>query len=126
MKTRFFEEMKTALSEEKAKLEAELAGLAHRNARPNEDGQVFEVQSQNFGESEDENAAEIAQFGDNLSLEQELESGLKDVESAMKAVENGTYGTCKYCKQQISEDRLRARPTSTSCIACKKTLTQEM
>lgn len=126
MKNRFFEDMKTALAVEKQKLEAELAGMAHRNPRPNEDGQTFEVQYTNFGESEDENAAEIAQYGDNLSLEQELESALKDVESALKAVDNGTYGICKYCKQQISEDRLRARPTSTSCIACKKTLTQEL
>jgi len=126
MKTSFFEEMKSALVDEKSKLEAELAGLAHRNPRPNEDGQTFVVKYENFGESEDENAAEIAQFGDNLSLEQELESALKDVESAMKAVESGTYGTCKYCQQVISEDRLRARPTSTSCIACKKTLTQEL
>jgi RNA polymerase-binding transcription factor DksA len=126
MKAKFFEDMKTALAVEKTKLEAELAGLAHRRARPDEDGQTFVVQYQNFGESEDENASEIAQYGDNLSLEQELESGLKDVESALKAVEAGTYGVCKYCKQNISEDRLRARPTSTSCIACKKTLTQEL
>lgn len=126
MKTKFLEDMKAALAVEKTKLEAELAGLAHRNVRPNEDGQAFEVQHPNFGESEDENAAEIAQYGDNLSLEQELESGLKDIESAMRAVENGTYGVCKYCKQSISEDRLRARPTSTSCVACKKTLTQEL
>ncbi len=126
MKTRLFEDMKTALTEEKSKLEAELAGLSHRKPRPNEAGQTFAVQYENFGESEDENASEIAQYSDNLSLEQELESALKDVESAMKAIENGTYGVCKYCKQVISEDRLRARPTSTSCIACKKTLTQEL
>lgn len=118
--------MRVALAAEKTKLEAELAGLAHRNNRPNADGQMFEVQRPSFGESEDENAAEIAQYGDNLSLEQELESALKDVESATKAIEKGTYGTCKYCQQVISEDRLRARPTSTSCVACKKTLTQEL
>lgn len=124
MKTAFLEDMKTALATEKVKLEAELAGLAHR--KPQVNGGAFVVDYPNFGESEDENAAEIAQYGDNLSLEQELESGLKDIESAMKAVESGSYGTCKYCKQVISEDRLRARPTSTSCIACKKTLTQEL
>lgn len=125
MKTRLLEDMKVALADEKTKLETELSGLAHRKPQAG-DGTTFEVNYPNFGESEDENASEIAQYGDNLSLEQELESALKDVESALKAVENGTYGVCKYCKQVISEDRLRARPTSTSCIACKKTLTQEM
>ncbi len=100
--------------------------MAHRNVRPSDDGQIFSVQATHFGESEDENAAEIAQYSDNLSLEQELESALKDIESATNAIANGTYGVCKYCKQKIAEDRLRARPTSTSCIACKKTLTQEL
>lgn len=126
MKAQFLADMKAALADEKIKLEAELASLTHRKARPNENGQIFSVQYENFGESEDENASEIAQYGDNLSLEQELESALKDVESAMQAFEKGTYGVCKYCKQAISDERLRARPTSTSCIACKKTLTQEL
>ncbi len=126
MKTKLFEDMKAALVSEKQKLEAELAGLAHRVPSTTNGAPTLVVDYPNFGESEDENAAEIAQYGDNLSLEQELESALKDVDSALKAVENGTYGICKYCKQPISEDRLRARPTSTSCIACKKTLTQEM
>ena len=80
----------------------------------------------NLGEKEDENASEVAQFSDNLSLEDELEKALRDVESALKMIEKGTYGTCKYCGQQIDERRLVARPTSTSCIQCKKTLTQEV
>ncbi len=124
MNAQFFKEMQLALAEEKQKLESELAGLTHRTNQPH--GAILTVEYANFGESEDENASEIAQYGDNLSLEQELESALKDVESALAAIEGGTYGVCKYCKQKISDDRLRARPTSTSCVACKKTLTQEM
>lgn len=123
MKAKFLEDMKVALAEEKIKLESELGKFAHRNPKAKDD---FSADFPNFGESEDENAAEIAQYGDNLSLEQELESALKDVNSALKAIDAGSYGVCKYCKQKISEDRLRARPTSTSCVACKKTLTQEM
>lgn len=123
IKASFLEEARTLLLEEKKKLETELASFAHRNPKA---ADTFEADYPNFGESEDENAAEIAQFGDNLSLEQELESALKDVNSALKALDDGSYGVCKYCKQVISEDRLRARPTSTSCIVCKKTLTQEM
>lgn len=124
MTTSFYEEMQTALAHEHAKLQEELAGISKQTS-PHAPGQVFTVQTDSSG-SDDENAAKIAEYGDNLSLEQELRDALKDVESALKAVENGTYGICKYCKQKISEDRLRARPTSTSCLACKKTLTQEM
>ncbi len=121
LSAKFIEEMKTLLLAEQTKLEAELSHFAHR--APN--GELV-TEYKDVGSDEGENAFEVAQFSDNLSLEQELESATKDITSALKAIEKGTYGTCKYCTQQISEERLRIRPTSTSCVACKKTLTQEL
>lgn len=87
---------------------------------------AFDADYNTLGDKEDESADKAAEFGDNLSLENELSSALRDIDSALKAIANGTYGTCKYCKQPIDEARLKVRPTSTSCVACKKTLTQEM
>lgn len=116
--------MKELLEAEKARLERELAAFAHRNPKSTEAD--FDADFPNLGDKEDENASEVAQFSDNLSLEDELEKALRDVESAIKMIENGSYGTCKYCGQSIDERRLVARPTSTSCIQCKKTLTQEV
>ena len=60
------------------------------------------------------------------SLEDTLKKLLRDIHKALKRVEEGTYGTCKYCSREIHEARLRARPASSSCIACKKTLTRDM
>lgn len=54
-----------------------------------------------------------------------LEKQLRDIKKALKRIEDGIYGTCKYCDQDIFEGRLKARPTSTSCVSCKKTLTHE-
>lgn len=121
MQTQLLEELKSQLLSERTKLEAELGNLAHRAPNGTD---VTDFPS--HGDKEDENAAEVAEFSDNLSLESELESALKDVHSALKAVDNGSYGKCKYCQNEIDVQRLKARPTSTSCIACKKTLTQEM
>lgn len=118
------QKMRTLLEGEKARLEKELAAFAHRN--PNTAELDFNSDFPNLGEKEDENASEVAQFSDNLSLEDELEKALRDVESALKLIEKGTYGICKYCGSQIDERRILARPTSTSCIQCKKTLTQEV
>ncbi|MBI2551372.1 TraR/DksA C4-type zinc finger protein [Candidatus Uhrbacteria bacterium] len=120
----FKKKMLTLLQEEKAHLEKELASFSHRN--PNAHETKFETDFPNMGDKLDENASEVAQFSDNLSLEDELEKALRDVVSALGMIEKGTYGTCKYCKQSIDERRLEARPTSTSCISCKKTLTQEV
>lgn len=115
---------KTLLEAERDKLLAELSNIAHRTSGAKND--AFDADFPSHGDKEDENAAEVAEFSDNLSLESELESALKDVHSALKAIDAGTYGECKYCKQTIDTQRLTARPTSTSCIACKKTLTQEV
>ena len=112
------------LEDEKSRLETELSKFAHRNPKVKEEH--FEVDFVDEGDDEDDSASEVAQFSDNLSLEDELEKALRDVESALKQIEKGTYGTCKYCHQQIDERRLLARPTSSSCIQCKKTLTQEV
>lgn len=117
----FIEEMKEKLLEEKAHLEKELAGLAHRDP-----AKTIEELAGETGADEGENAERVAQLGDDLSLEEELVRGIKDVDSALQALEKGEYGFCKYCKQAIDEARLRIRPTSTSCVACKRTLTQEM
>lgn len=116
--------MKEKLLEEKRSLELELSHFAHRN--PKAVISDFNADFPIMGEKEDENASEVAQYSDNLSLEGELEKALRDVESALKAVEENRYGICKYCKQPIDERRLTARPTSSSCIECKKTLTQEV
>jgi DnaK suppressor protein len=116
----FIEEMKTLLIEERERLEKELASFSHRDPAKAEEAMS------DVGADEGESAERIAQLGDDLSLEEEINRALKDVEGALKALEKGEYGMCKYCKQSIDEARLRIRPTSTSCVACKRTLTQEV
>ena len=76
--------------------------------------------------SDDDNAAEISEYADIVSIEARLQSELKDVEKALSSIEKGEYGICKYCHKEIDDKRLEARPASTSCIECKKVLTQEM
>lgn len=121
MDPKLLSQLHTQLEAEQSKLQAEIENITRRTGAGREG-----VDFPSHGDKEDENAAEVAEFSDNLSLGSELESALKDVHSALKAIDNGTYGKCKYCQQVIDTQRLMARPTSTSCIACKKTLTQEM
>jgi DnaK suppressor protein len=124
MNQTILEELKQILQDEQERLEKELKSFAHRNPKTAET--EYNTDFPNLGEKEDENASEVAQYSDNLSLEGELEKELRDVETALTLIEDGIYGQCKYCKQAIDERRLRARPTSSSCIQCKKTLTQEV
>ncbi len=42
------------------------------------------------------------------------------IRSALERFEDGTYGICDSCGEDISEQRLKARPMTTLCIDCKK------
>lgn len=75
-----------------------------------------------LGSATDDNAKEIEVYSTNLSVERVLENNLKDIEQALKRIEKGTYGICKYCSKEIGEKRLLARPVSSACIACKTKL----
>jgi DnaK suppressor protein len=49
--------------------------------------------------------------------ERKLISKIKD---ALERIENGTFGICEECGEDISDKRLKARPVTTLCIDCKK------
>ena len=44
---------------------------------------------------------------------------IKKVKKALDRIENGTFGICESCGEDISEERLKARPVTTQCIDCK-------
>ena len=42
------------------------------------------------------------------------------IKEALERIDNGTYGICEECEEEISEARLKARPITTLCIECKR------
>ena len=44
---------------------------------------------------------------------------IKKVKKALDRIENGTFGICEKCGEDISVERLKARPVTTQCIDCK-------
>ncbi|MGE5425486.1 MAG: TraR/DksA family transcriptional regulator [Bacillota bacterium] len=75
-----------------------------------------------YGSKPDENAQEISDYTATSATEKVLEKTLADIEGALKRIENGTYGICKYCGQPIAIKRLQARPVASACISCKTEL----
>ena len=45
---------------------------------------------------------------------------LKKIEEALLRIQEGTFGTCESCEEEIEPKRLEARPTTTYCLACKE------
>ena len=42
------------------------------------------------------------------------------IEGALQAIEQGTYGICQDCDQEISEKRLKYNPNAQRCLACQE------
>ncbi len=45
---------------------------------------------------------------------------ISKIKEALGRIEDGSFGICDHCEEEISVKRLEARPVTTSCIECKK------
>jgi DnaK suppressor protein len=60
-------------------------------------------------------AFERSQIG---ALVQQVRHHLAEVDAALARVDAGTYGVCERCGRPISPERLEAKPTARTCVAC--------
>ena len=73
---------------------------------------------------------QISDFTDQATLESDIDMNIHikerdskliiKIKQALERIENGTYGICDQCEEEISEKRLNARPVTTVCIDCKR------
>jgi RNA polymerase-binding protein DksA len=54
------------------------------------------------------------------TLEENAEHMLSDIDSALRRIDDGTYGKCTNCSKEIPPERLEARPWATLCIDCQR------
>lgn len=52
-----------------------------------------------------------------LAFSDVIKRQMKEIESALKRMENGNYGICRVCKQPIPEERLDAKPWADTCVS---------
>jgi len=45
---------------------------------------------------------------------------LQKIDRALQRVEDGSFGICERCEEDISPKRLEARPVTSLCIRCKE------
>src|SRR5689334_8412977 len=51
-----------------------------------------------------------------LSILDNIEGELADIEHALQRLDDGTYGTCEACGKPIGDDRLAATPATRFCV----------
>ena len=119
IKKEVLDQIKKDLLEKKAQVEADLQSFTQKDEHEKDEHRTKFPQ---YGNKNDENAQEISDYSTNLATEKVLEDSLRDINNALDRIEKGTYGTCKYCKNDIGEKRLLARPVASSCVECKEKL----
>ena len=45
---------------------------------------------------------------------------IQKIQKSIQKTEDGTYGVCEICGEEIAEHRLEVRPETTLCISCKE------
>jgi DnaK suppressor protein len=74
--------------------------------------------SVSFGKRVGDGTTEAVERLNRVGTARELEAMLRDVERALRKLEEGTYGICDRCGKLIPEERLDARPWSVLCVDC--------
>ncbi|MCL6515398.1 TraR/DksA C4-type zinc finger protein [Alicyclobacillus sp.] len=64
--------------------------------------------------------SELFERGKDLALRDLDHVRLQEIDRALQAMENGTYGTCARCGRSIPTERLEANPLATLCLDCKR------
>lgn len=70
----------------------------------------------------DEGDWAVVDISEDLSLRR-LDSHrklLQDIDECLRKIQEGTYGMCEECGEEISQKRLNVIPTATLCIDCKE------
>ena len=110
------EKFRDELETERETLEDELAS----HGRALNDSGEWEGASSGFeGEESDPNdvADQIEELVTNIPLVEELEERHTEVTEAVDRINDGTYGMCEECGEQIEIARLAANPAARTCIA---------
>ena len=111
------ERFRDALLDERRRVEHALATLRDEH-RGSLDDEVEEI-----GAS-DNHLAETATatLGREIDYTLGENSGqmLAAIDAALKRIDDGTYGTCVSCAEQIRYERLEATPWASLCIDCKR------
>lgn len=109
-------ELKTRLESERQELEEQLSHFATKDPKvPGDWDTKFPQFESSMADSED-SASEVTEYEMLLDVEHNLELQLKAVNEALLKIESGDYGICAKCGEGIPIERLKANPSSATCI----------
>jgi len=64
-------------------------------------------------------ATEVFEQARDLAVSQRLSLTLDLIDKALAKMQDGSYGTCEMCGQEIDPARLKALPYAVLCMSCQ-------
>lgn len=108
---------KTKLIEEKKIIEEEMHDIGHVDKATGEWEAMPEAQT--APEADESDLSDRSEnYEERTGIISALEARLEDINTALVAIENDSYGICKVCGKKIEEDRLEANPAAHTCKEC--------
>ena len=101
------------LEKERTRLQGIRDGLQREQEETTSDtwGELSNV-DQHPGDS----GTETFEMEKNVSLLEQVDDELQEIDAATQRLERGTYGTCQACGRPIGDERLEAMPATRFCI----------
>ena len=101
------------LEEERTRLQ----GIRDDLQREQEDT-TFEASGElsSFDQHPGDSGTETFEMEKNVSLLEQVDDELLEVEGAIQRLERGTYGSCQVCGRPIGDERLEAMPAARFCV----------
>jgi DnaK suppressor protein len=81
---------------------------------------------EDYGSADEDNATELADQLDKNSLINSFVKDLKQQEKALRKLENGTYGKCDHCSEEIEKKRLEYFPSALYCSLCQRKIEKDV
>jgi DnaK suppressor protein len=69
-----------------------------------------------FDQHPGDSGTETFEMEKNVSLREQVDDELREIEAAFQRLERGTYGTCQACGKPIGDERLEAMPATRFCV----------
>ena len=108
--------------EARRRLEAERTRLTGLQSEFDDEHISDETESDSLSElsSVDQHQADVGtetfEREKDISILEQIEAELADVEHALRRLDDGTYGTCEFDGKPIPEERLEAMPAARFCV----------
>jgi DnaK suppressor protein len=102
--------IESLLAERKADLDAELERLTATPRDP--------MTAVSFGKRIGDGTTEAVDRLNNVAAAEALAAKASEVDRALEKLDEGTYGRCDNCGEEIPEERLEAIPWACSCVPC--------